>query len=215
VLIDHTLADFQIFESDTILRHLVHKYAETGPSYLPSTLAARTKSDLICRFHDMYITTVQGCMYKAAPPFGTFDNREDALKDLKKQMALLEDLTDSNGPYLCGAEKSMADATLFATGVFLEQILPNHFGWTYQEVFGPKLTKWWDYLLANEAAFQKVRSPSFPLFLLPSFPLLPSCPFSWLCRPSCGVWTTTSVSPVQRRVLNYIFNCPSSRGMNV
>lgn len=30
----------------------------------------------------------------------------------------------------------MADATLFCTGVFLEQILPNHFGWTYQEVFG-------------------------------------------------------------------------------
>ncbi len=30
----------------------------------------------------------------------------------------------------------MADATLFCTGVFLEQILPNHFGWTYQQVFG-------------------------------------------------------------------------------
>lgn len=42
----------------------------------------------------------------------------------------------STGPFLTGKEKSMADATLFCTGVFLEQILPNHFGWTYQEVFG-------------------------------------------------------------------------------
>jgi hypothetical protein len=40
------------------------------------------------------------------------------------------------GPFLTGKEKSMADATLFCTGVFLEQILPNHFGWTYQQVFG-------------------------------------------------------------------------------
>ncbi|GAB5032796.1 glutathione s-transferase [Nannochloropsis oceanica] len=158
VLIDHSLNEFQIFESDTILRHLVGKYEGTGPSYLPSSLAARTKSDLICRFHDMYITTIQGCMYKASPPFGVFDNREDALIELKKQMKLLEGMVDGEGPFLCGKEKSMADATLFCTGVFLEQILPNHFGWTYQEVFGPLLTKWWENLLATESAFQKVHS---------------------------------------------------------
>lgn len=46
-------------ESDTILRHLVDRYAGVGPSYVPSTLEARTKSDLICRFHDLYITTIQ------------------------------------------------------------------------------------------------------------------------------------------------------------
>jgi len=171
VLIDHQLNEFQIFESDTILRHLVGKYEGTGPSYLPSSLAARTKSDLICRFHDMYITTIQGCMYKASPPFGIFDNREDALIELKKQMKLLEGMVEEGeGPFLCGKEKSMADATLFCTGVFLEQILPNHFGWTYQEVFGPKLTKWWENLLATEPAFQKV---SLSPFLPPSLPPSP------------------------------------------
>lgn len=46
-------------ESDTILRHLIDRYAGVGPSYVPSTLEARTKSDLICRFHDLYITTIQ------------------------------------------------------------------------------------------------------------------------------------------------------------
>lgn len=171
VLIDHSLNEFQIFESDTILRHLVGKYEGTGPSYLPSSLAARTKSDLICRFHDMYITTIQGCMYKAIPPFGIFDNREDALVELKKQMKLLEGMVDGEGPFLCGKEKSMADATLFCTGVFLEQILPNHFGWTYQEVFGPLLTKWWENLLATEPAFQKVGAS--PLFLFSFIPSLP------------------------------------------
>jgi len=64
-------------------------------------------------------------MYKAAPPFGPFDNREAALKELKRQLALLEDLADPTGPYLTGSEKSIADATLFPTGVFLEQILPK------------------------------------------------------------------------------------------
>lgn len=129
-------------------------------------------------------------MYKASPPFGSFDNREDALKELKRQLALLETMVDPEGPYLTGKEKSIADATLFPTGVFLEQILPNHYGWTYQEVFGkceprrgwsyyyqtrgrckgwlvmfrgcllffsgPKLMKWWDYMLAKEPAYTKV-----------------------------------------------------------
>lgn len=43
---------------------LYHKFQFTGniskgPAYRPSSLEARTKSDLICRFHDMYITTIQ------------------------------------------------------------------------------------------------------------------------------------------------------------
>ena len=33
------------------------------------------------------------------------------------------------GPYLVGAEKSLADATVFPTAVFMDHILPNHYGW--------------------------------------------------------------------------------------
>lgn len=40
---------------------------------------------------------VQGCMYKASPPFGPFENRLDALAELKRQMAVLEELADDNG----------------------------------------------------------------------------------------------------------------------
>lgn len=40
-------------------------------------------------------------MYKAAPPFGIYDNREDALKELKRQMAVLEEMADAEGGYVC------------------------------------------------------------------------------------------------------------------
>jgi len=47
-------------ESDTIVRHLLDRFSDGhGPSYRPSTLEARTKSDLIARFHDTYITPIQ------------------------------------------------------------------------------------------------------------------------------------------------------------
>lgn len=43
------------------------------------------------------VVGLQGCMYKASPPFGSFDNRLDALAELKKQMAVLEDMADEKG----------------------------------------------------------------------------------------------------------------------
>jgi glutathione S-transferase len=33
------------------------------------------------------------------------------------------------GPFVAGAEPSTADAALFPTWVFIEHILPKHFGW--------------------------------------------------------------------------------------
>eukprot|EP01083_Nonionella_stella_P218918 784587_1 len=51
-------------ESDTICRYLLSTYEEQSPSFLPND----TKSNLIARIHDMYLTTIQGCMYKPTPP---------------------------------------------------------------------------------------------------------------------------------------------------
>ncbi len=75
-------------------------------------------------------------MYKMAPPFGTFNNRRDAQKELIRQLKNLEELVDCEGPYIAGKEKSLADATVFPTGVFLTYILPKHFGFKPEEVFG-------------------------------------------------------------------------------
>ena len=55
-------------ESDTICRYLLSTYQEQSPSFLPND----TKSNLIARIHDMHMATIQGCMYKATPPFGIF-----------------------------------------------------------------------------------------------------------------------------------------------
>jgi hypothetical protein len=73
-------------ESDTICRYLLDRFGDTGPSFLPSSAAARAKSDLLCRLHDMYLTTIQGALYKATPPFGIFGSRLDALQELRKQV---------------------------------------------------------------------------------------------------------------------------------
>merc|ERR1719410_763278 len=62
-------------ESDTISRYLLSEYEKIGPSFLPNNV----KSNLISRIHDMYLTTIQACMYRAAPPFGSFTTRRDAL----------------------------------------------------------------------------------------------------------------------------------------
>ena len=43
-------------ESDTIARHLLDRFSAKEPSFVPSTLAGRAKSDTISRLHDMYLS---------------------------------------------------------------------------------------------------------------------------------------------------------------
>lgn len=138
-------------ESDTICRHLLSTYADRGPSFSPDDV----RSNLVARLHDMYLTTIQGCLYKAVPPFGTFGCRTQALDEFAKQMGVIEDVVDdvdNGGPYLFGSEVSLADATLFPTMTFARFMLPK-FGRD-----GPpsKVTKWYDGLLEKDADFAKV-----------------------------------------------------------
>jgi hypothetical protein len=58
-----TPEDGNIPESDTIARYLLDKFDGKGPSFRPSSVAARAKSDLLCRLHDVYITSIQVCVY--------------------------------------------------------------------------------------------------------------------------------------------------------
>jgi glutathione S-transferase len=51
---------FNIPESDTICRYLLSTYADKGPSFQPDDC----KSNLLSRIHDMYLTTIQGVLYK-------------------------------------------------------------------------------------------------------------------------------------------------------
>ena len=117
--------DGAIPESDTISRWLLDKFSAQKPSFVPSASAARVKSDLICRFHDMYITTIQSAMYRAAPPFGQFSSRIDALQELARQLQTINSYVDDEGPYITGKEISLADAAVFPTMVFVMHMMPK------------------------------------------------------------------------------------------
>ena len=146
-------SSFAIPESDTICRYLLSTYADVGPSFLPND----AKSNLIARLHDMYLTTIQGCLYKATPPFGIYGTRKDALDEFRKQMKVIDDLIDADrdGIYLCGSEVSLADATLFPTMTFARHMLPK-FGIPETDALPPKIKSWYSQLLAGDDVFNKV-----------------------------------------------------------
>lgn len=139
----------KLYESDTICRYLLAKYANEGPSFQLDN----PKSNLIARIHDMYMTTIQTCMYRP-PPFGPFGTRKDAIAEYQKQMKVIDDLIDpSEGMYLCGAEVSLADATVFPSMVFANHILPK---FDIDPPLPTKLAAWFNNLKENDPAFRKV-----------------------------------------------------------
>jgi glutathione S-transferase len=144
-------------ESDTIARYLLSRYSDHNPSFLPN----HATSNLLCRIHDVYISSIQGCMYKATPPFGTFGTRSEALQELRKQLNILDDVIqqergpDDSGLYLLGHDVSLADATLFPTMVFIHFILPK-FGIPQKEALPKYLQQWFHRVRLEDASFAKV-----------------------------------------------------------
>jgi glutathione S-transferase len=55
---NHASGIKHISESDTIARYLLSEYSDVGPSFLPDN----PRSNLIARWHDLYLTTIQGCL---------------------------------------------------------------------------------------------------------------------------------------------------------
>jgi diadenosine tetraphosphate (Ap4A) HIT family hydrolase/glutathione S-transferase len=141
-----------IAESDTIARYLLHEYDHVGPSFQPNNV----RSNLIVRIHDMYITTIQGCLYKAKPPFGIYYTRKDAIQEFVKQLYNIEKLiVPSNGVYLCGNEVSLADATVYPTMVFASYMLPK---FDILPVLPPKLQQWYEQITTCDADFAKIQN---------------------------------------------------------
>ena len=103
----------------------------------------------------MYITTIQGALYKAAAPFGIYGTRSDALNELQKQLKIIDDLIDDDidGNYLCGSEVSLADASLFPTMVFIDAMFPK-FG--IENGVPSKLAKWFKGVREKDADFAKI-----------------------------------------------------------
>jgi glutathione S-transferase len=146
-------------ESDTVARYLMKRYATIGPSFQPDS----PFSNEIARFHDMYLTTIQGCLYKASPPFGPYWNRMEALKEYSKQLYIITEnfmSNDSKNVYLCGDDVSLADATLFPSIVFATYMFPKFDSDVNNNPSRPaiplQLQTWFRRLIDTDSAFKKV-----------------------------------------------------------
>jgi glutathione S-transferase len=147
-----------IAESDTVARYLLHTYAHMGPSFQPNN----PLSNEIARFHDVYLTTIQSCLYRAVPPFGSFGCRRDALREYSRQLYVIAGLANDSGPYLCGDQVSLADATVFPSIVFASFMFPKFQGnpGLFNEAQTPpipiKIQDWFQRMINTDNAFQRV-----------------------------------------------------------
>jgi diadenosine tetraphosphate (Ap4A) HIT family hydrolase/glutathione S-transferase len=162
-----------LVESDTIARYLLSEYSASGPSFMPDD----PRSNQICRWHDMYLSTIQGCLYKPSSrlPIGDYPDRKSAINAYRRNLDIIEGFVsrsydcegeDDNGTtssstpaYLCGrGEVSLADATLFPSCVFASYMLPKFDADATRPIppLPPRLTRWFDDLRHNDEVFSKV-----------------------------------------------------------
>jgi glutathione S-transferase len=125
-------------ESQVIETYILDKFSQCGPSLMPETPEKRALAALIVRIHDLYMTTIQGCMYK---PMDSKSQRAMEIAQIAKQLDIIE--TYCQGPYMCGSEMSYADTAILPTIVFCNFILPRFFGWPGIFEDRPKLQTWW------------------------------------------------------------------------
>lgn len=118
----------------------------------------------MARFHDIYLAAIQMCLYKPGPPFGIYGTRKDALREYSKQLYILANKMDTTtGPYLCGSQVSLADATIFPSMVFAMHMFPKFdptifasSSSTQQPVIPLSLQAWFRRMVDTDEAFQKV-----------------------------------------------------------
>ena len=160
---------FSVVESDSIARFLLDKYRDLPPSFTPRNIYERSLSEQITRVHDVYISPIQGCMYKApGTPFSIYGtDRKAALYELKRQLFGIENMLPSidncapegaDRTYLCGSEVSLADVTLYPTIVFCVYMLPKFFQWSLTDFLGPRLLKWYNTMSDQKEEFKQVNT---------------------------------------------------------
>jgi len=143
-------------ESDTIARWLLYTYADRSPSFVPADVKEHTLAGILTRWHDCYLQPIQGALYKAAPNWG-LASRAETVREIVRQLGVMEGLVSESGPYLTGAELSLADATVFPTCIFFAFMLPK-FGYETDAFFGPKLKRWWEHMTTSEAVAMRIHA---------------------------------------------------------
>jgi len=138
-------------ESEVINEYLVEKYADVGPSFLHDAAPeVKARARAVSRFHDMYMTTIQGCMYKKMEA----GRRAELIAQLDQQLNILESMCE--GPYFTGAEIGLGDAALFPTMIFCVFSLEGKFGWSSVFQGRPKLQSWYEMMKGSEGAGTRV-----------------------------------------------------------
>jgi glutathione S-transferase len=84
-----------------------------------------------------------------------YGTRKDALKEFSKQLYAIAELVGDAGPYLCGDEVALADATLFPTVVFAVHMFPK-FDHGIEKPVPEKLENWFQTMIDSDDAFKKV-----------------------------------------------------------
>lgn len=136
-------------ESEVISQYICDAYSEVGPSLIPDDPETRAVAALATRIHDVYVVPIQGAMYRGPMDI---EARAEGIAQIAKQLDVIENIMGlrTDGPFIAGAEPSTADAALFPTWVFIEHILPKHFGWTDGVFVGrPKTEAWWKAMCAD------------------------------------------------------------------
>jgi len=166
-----------IVEPDVIVRYLEDKFSEHQSCFIPGTPEERQTMNLMIYNHDSYISSPScnapgfspsdGAMYLSTEWHGKIRGMDLAtraakLAEIWKQLGWLN--RNIAGPYLCGAEMTLADLTWFPTTILMEFALPRVFGWpdVFRKTDGPfpALAKWWT-KLSDEPAFKAVRQQIF------------------------------------------------------
>eukprot|EP00884_Botryococcus_braunii_P012251 jgi/Botrbrau1/21026/Bobra.0144s0038.1 len=139
-----------LYESEIIASYLLDKYYDRGPAMIPSTPELRAKARLVARIVDLYMTPIQACMYRAMPA----EERAAKLKQLNEQLAVLEGMVE--GPYVLGDVLSGADAAVFPTLVFMDNMLTEYFGW---DMWGsrPNLHRYYQTIKADPAGAKVIK----------------------------------------------------------
>ena len=128
-----------IAEASACCRYVVERFADVAPAFEAETAEERSMSNMIECIHDSYISGIQGCMYKKME----VDERLAKLRELKKQLDVLEHHLSESGPFVAGESIGIGDCALFPTMIFIVYITPR-FGWGDVFESRPKLGKWWN-----------------------------------------------------------------------
>ena len=121
------------------MRYLLDQFVDKGPSLLGASLEERlANAEAAPR---VYIGPIQGCMYKAFPPFGVFGGRREALNDRAAAGARGHGRPEGGRAFLGGRHGADVADCRVPTNAFIEYMLPK-FGFSADEFFGPTVGAW-------------------------------------------------------------------------